>query len=194
MNEFLSRLLQAVIIAAVPVCVTYACKGFKALAVYISTKTDNETVKRYLADATEAISTAVTYTSQTYVDGLKKSDSFTEANQKEAMNKAIEKAKALLTTEVRAFLEKTYGDLNEYLRTRIEAEVRTQKQAEPLLLGEAITAEAKESPDVTVLAASTAAATAASVVQKSIEQTTAALEAATDKGSDPLAAGTSESI
>ena len=36
-------------------------------------------------------------------------------------------AKNLLTAEATAFLESAYGDLNEYLQSRIEAEVRNQK-------------------------------------------------------------------
>lgn len=74
-----------------------------------------------------------------------------------------------MTAEARAFLEKAYGDLNAYLVSRIEAEVRVRKQqATTVLLGEPLTAELKEAPDVTTVAATTAAATAAAVVQSAI--------------------------
>lgn len=173
MNEFLSTLLQAVIIAAVPICAGAIIKGVQVGARYLAAKSESETAKKYLEDVADAISTAVTYTSQTYVDALKNSGTFTKENQEAALQMAVDKASVLMTAEARAFLEKAYGDLNAYLISRIEAEVRVQKQqANTIMLGEPITAELKEAPDVTTVAAATAAATAAAVVQSAIPQTT----------------------
>lgn len=128
MNEFLSTLLQAVLVAAVPVIATFASKGLSALSRYFIVKMENETAKKYLTAAEEAAKKAVTYTSQTYVDALKKSDSFSKENQEEALTMAVEKAKSLLTAEAIVFLEKAYGDVTEFLKTNIEAEVREQKK------------------------------------------------------------------
>lgn len=41
---------------------------------------------------------------------------------------AVEKAKSLLTAEAIVFLEEAYGDVTEFLKTNIEAEVREQKK------------------------------------------------------------------
>ena len=90
-------------------------------------KPDMETAKEYLAAVADAAATAVTYTSQKYVDELKKSGQFTKENQREALGLAVAQAKNLLTAEATAFLESAYGDLTEYLQSRIEAEVRNQK-------------------------------------------------------------------
>lgn len=168
MSEFLSTLLQAVIIAAVPVCAGTIIKGIQAGAKYLASKAENETTKKYLEDVADAVSTAVTYTSQTYVDALKASNKFSKANQEEALQEAVEQAEKLLTAEARAFLENAYGDLNAYLISRIEAEVRRQKNEEPLAVGIAEVSEVRESPDVATVAATTAAATAAAVVQSAI--------------------------
>ena len=127
MNEFLSTLLQAVLIAAVPVISAFIGKGLTALSGYLSSKTENDTAKKYLTAAEEAARKAVTYTSQTYVDALKKSGSFSKENQEEALSRAVDKAKSLLTVEAIAFLEEAYGDVTEFLKTNIEAEVRSQK-------------------------------------------------------------------
>lgn len=171
MNEFLSTLLQAVIIAAVPICAGAAVKGIQAAVQYLASKLESEIAKKYLTDVADAISTAVTYTSQTYVDALKVSGKFTKENQEEALKMAVDKAATLMTAEARAFLEKAYGDLNAYLVSRVEAEVRVQKQqAGTIVLGEPFSAELKEAPDVTTVAATTAAATAAAVVQNAIPQ------------------------
>lgn len=138
MNEFLSALLQAVMIAAVPVIAAFAANGLKALAAYLATKADNEIIRKYLQEAADAISTAVTYVSQTYVDALKASDTFTKENQEEALQKAMEKAQAMLSAEAIEFLEEAYGDLRTYLETKIEQEVRNQKIIVPVGI-EAIT-------------------------------------------------------
>ena len=127
MNEVLATLLRAVIIAVVPVLVTFFCKAVRAAAQYLGDKSENENAQWYLAEVAEAITNAVTFTSQTYVDALKKSGQFTKENQREALGLAVAQAKNLLTAEATAFLESAYGDLTEYLQSRIEAEVRNQK-------------------------------------------------------------------
>ena len=127
MNEFLTTLLQAVLVAAVPVCAAFIGKGLKALASYLGQKSENDTAKKYLAAAADAVATAVTYTSQVYVDKLKETGQFTKENQKEALGIAVAQAKNLLTAEAITYLQTAYGDLNEYLKSRIEAEVRNQK-------------------------------------------------------------------
>lgn len=132
MNEFLSTLLQAVLIAAVPVISAFIGKGLTALSGYLSSKTENDTAKKYLTAAEEAAKKAVTYTSQTYVDALKKSNEFTEENQRAALQKSLDEAKKLLTSEAAAFLRRAYGDLDAYLTAHIEAEVRTQKLISPV--------------------------------------------------------------
>ncbi len=45
-----------------------------------------------------------------------------------AVSLAQAQAKNLLTVEAMDYLHKAYGDLNKYLTSRIEAEVRNQKQ------------------------------------------------------------------
>lgn len=127
MNEFLTTLLQAVLVAAVPVCAAFVGKGLKALADYLGQKSENDMAKKYLAAVADAVATAVTYTSQVYVDKLKETGQFTKENQQEALGIAVAQAKNLLTVEAMAFLESAYGNLNEYLQSRIEAEVRNQK-------------------------------------------------------------------
>ena len=82
MNEFLTTLLQAVLVAAVPVCAAFIGKGLKALATYLGQKSESETARKYLSAAADAVATAVTYTSQVYVDNLKEIGQFTKDNQK----------------------------------------------------------------------------------------------------------------
>lgn len=134
MQNFLSALLQAVLIAAVPVLSAFAAKGFVALANYLGVKMENATLAKYAQEISQAVSTAVTYVSQTYVDELKKSGTFTEENQKTAIEKAMEVAKQQLTQQALDFISSAYGDISQYLTSLLEAEVRNQKSA-PTLVG-----------------------------------------------------------
>lgn len=133
MNDFFSTLLQAVLVAAVPVIAAFASKGFVALAQYLGVKVENATFAKYADQIAKAVSTAVIYVAQTYVDELKKSGTFTEENQKIAMQKALEVAKKQLTQEALEFIEITYGDITEYLTSKLEAEVKIQKNAPAVL-------------------------------------------------------------
>lgn len=133
MNEIFSTLLQAVLVAAVPVIAAFASKGFVALAQYLGVKVENATFAKYADQIAKAVSTAVIYVAQTYVDELKKSGTFTEENQKIAMQKALEVAKKQLTQEALEFIEITYGDITEYLTSKLEAEVKIQKNTPAVL-------------------------------------------------------------
>lgn len=63
---------------------------------------------------------------------------------------------ALLSESAKSALAEIYSDLNAYLETKIEAEVRAQKQrSEIITLGEPVTAELSEAPDMTSVAAAT---------------------------------------
>ena len=138
MKEFILVLLQAVIIAAVPVITSYLCSFLKKKSNQVATKTNNELAASYIKEAADAVTTAVTFTSQTYVDNLKNSGTFSAENQKEAFNKAMSKAMEIMSAEAKNYLAKAYGDLTNYLATKIEAEVRDQKNT-TILTGELIT-------------------------------------------------------
>lgn len=173
MKEFLFELLQAVATAAVPVCVAFLVQFLRRKSAEAAARTDSLTTKELLAEVTEAVTTAVTYTSQTYVDALKKKGIFDTQAQTEALQKSKDKALSLLSESAKDVLASIYGDLNSYLETMIEAQVRVQKQDAPATLGVPLEAieSVRESPNVTSVAAATAAATAAAVVQSAIPQT-----------------------
>ena len=191
MKEFLATLLQAVLLAVVPICAAYAANGVRALARYASAKTDNALAQKYLEDAANAIATAVSRTNQTYVDTLKKSGTFTKENQQEALGMAIKEAVNLMTHETINFLKEAYGDMNDYLVSQIEAEVRKQKLAEPLMLGAPVEVvmEAQGSTDTEAVAAAAAAAASAAVAQVASTLHSEARPLSTDaQGENPPAA------
>lgn len=127
MKEALTALLQTIIVAAIPVLTAYIGKWLNAKAAQVANNIENDKAKAYAKETSDAVKTAVTYVSQTYVDALRKSDSFTAENQKEALNLALSEANRLLSVSATEFLTHAYGDVMAYLVAKIEQEVRTQK-------------------------------------------------------------------
>lgn len=127
MKEILTTLVQVVVIPAIPVLVTYLAKYLKAKAEQTTTKINNELVRTYLQEATDAVLQAVTYTAQTYVNTLKKQGKFDKEAQQTAFNTAKDIALKLLTDEAKQMIEDLYGDLMLWLETKIEQTVKEQK-------------------------------------------------------------------
>lgn len=167
MSEFLKDLCLAVVTAAVPTITVYAIIFIRKLGANAAAKTEDTKAQGYITEITEAVTDAVAATSQTYVDALKASGEFTVAAQKEAARKALAACIAHISPAAQAFIESAYGDLTEYLTTKIEAEVRNQKLT---TVGLPVTALESTVPDTTAVAASTAAATAATIAQTAVQQ------------------------
>jgi len=123
MNEFFATLLQAVLTAVVPVLAAFAARLLNTKAEEAREYKERSASYHYIEQVYEAVSGAVNYVSQTYVNTLKESDSFGVENQREALNKALKKAKSLLAADALHFAADTYGDVNDYLTTLIEAEI-----------------------------------------------------------------------
>lgn len=126
-NDYVGLLLQAVIIAAVPIFAAWLKDGAKQVFEILKEKAESDKTKAYFEQIGDAVKTAVSCTSQTYVDSLKKGGEFNKEEQKEALAKSLEAARSSLSPAIQSFILSVYGDLDEYLRRRIEAEVRTQK-------------------------------------------------------------------
>ena len=95
----------------------------KSAVKYINSKTENDTIKKYIEIAEDAVSTAVQSVGQTYVDSLKESGSFTEEAQQEAFNKARKTAIELMGETAKNVLTETYGDVNSWIDNKIESYV-----------------------------------------------------------------------
>ena len=127
MQEFLRDAFMAVITAAVPVLTAYIVVLIRRVGDNAAANAESVTVKTYITEVTEAIAAAVAATNQTYVDGLKNAGRFDLAAQAEAAQKALDACMASISPAAQSFIEEAYGGIREYLTTRIEAEVRKQK-------------------------------------------------------------------
>ena len=135
MQEFLKELFFAVITAAVPVLTAYIVVLIRKVGENAAANTESIQAKTYITEAAEAIAAAVAATNQTYVDALKNAGKFDAEAQKEAAQKALAACLTSISPAAQEFIERAYGDIREYLTTRIEAEVRKQKNEAPLTLG-----------------------------------------------------------
>ena len=124
MKEFFLEVLQTALIAIVPVIAGYIAVQVKAK---VASNIKNETERRYAEQIASAVSDAVLMTSQTYVDALKKSGAFNKEAQKEAAEKALNACISSISPAAKEFIKEMYGNVTEYLSTKIEAEVKVQK-------------------------------------------------------------------
>lgn len=129
MKEFIFDLIQAVATAAIPVLAGYIVLYLRKASKKISDEIDSEQLRGAVSEAADAVATAVSYTSQTYVDALKKDGIFDVEAQKKALQTSLDMTISLLSMTTISILGSVYGDYEKYLLGKIEAEVRTQKLA-----------------------------------------------------------------
>lgn len=125
--NILNQIFQIAVIPLIGVGALY-------LTVLISVKTkeakdkiDNDKAKEYLDMLNDTITNCVIATTQTYVEALKNKNAFDADAQKVALNKTYTAVMCILNKEAKKYLEKTLGDLEEYVLNKIEAEVATTK-------------------------------------------------------------------
>ena len=71
---------------------------------------------------------AVLYVNQTFTDALKQKGEFNEEAQKEAFNKAYEKAIELISQGSKDTINEIYGSFDEWLKLKIESSVNMAKK------------------------------------------------------------------
>ena len=93
----------------------------------IEEKIKDEKAKRMLEIAENVVSQAVATVSQAYVDGLKKDGIFDTDAQKEAFEMSKEKIYMLLTTDTLQAVKDNYGNVEEWIDTKIEETINKSK-------------------------------------------------------------------
>jgi hypothetical protein len=91
------------------------------------TKVKNETLQKYIELLNETVVDCVNATHQTYVEALKKENAFSEANQKEALQMTYENILVILSNDAKEYLQEAFGDLEVYIKNKIEAKVKESK-------------------------------------------------------------------
>lgn len=127
MKDIMLNILIYVGVVLFYVVSAYVVKFISAKLKEISNKTENQSAKTIIEEACSAIETAVAFTSQTFVDSLKKENAFDLDKQKAALNIAFEKSLDMMSVTAVEFLNDTYGCANDWILTKIEETVLKNK-------------------------------------------------------------------
>ena len=124
MNEIIINIISVVVTSIVLRLISIA--GAKLIQ-FINSKIKNNKAADLLTTATTIVINAVRSVFQTYVEALKKEGSFNKDAQIIALNKAKDIALTQMTDEVKDYLVTTYGSLDSWLDTNIEATINILK-------------------------------------------------------------------
>ena len=127
-NELLKTITQTVLIPLLIALVGYAVKWLNAKANDLKANTQNEYAQKYIDMLNDTITSAVIAVNQTYVDALKDQNAFTKEAQEEAFKRVYETVMLSLTEEADKYLSEIIGDLNAYITTKIEEQVKLNKK------------------------------------------------------------------
>ena len=124
MNEIIINIISVLVTSIVLPLISIA--GAKLIQ-FINSKIKNNKAADLLTTATTIVINAVRSVFQTYVEALKKEGSFNKDAQIIALNKAKDIALTQMTDEVKNYLVTTYGSLDSWLDTNIEATINILK-------------------------------------------------------------------
>lgn len=126
--ELVTQIFEVCIIPLLGILTTFFVKWVNAKIGQMTQNSDNALQKKYLGMLNETITNCVIATTQTYVESLKKQGSFDEEAQKKAFTMTYEAVLGLLTDDATKYLTEAVGDLNLYIKQKIEAEVKLNKE------------------------------------------------------------------
>lgn len=126
-NELISVIFQVCILPLLGVLTTFLVKWLQAKSQQLQANTQDETSKKYMSMLTNTITECVLATNQTYVEALKQQNKFDAEAQKIAFEKTSEAVMSILTEDAKEYLTNAVGDLELYIKQKIEAEVNLNK-------------------------------------------------------------------
>ena len=115
---------QEILVTLVGIVLTALASWLVAwLTTLINTKVKDAKTRAFLNSAIEVVSRTVKVTYQTFVSNIKGTNAWTEEAKNEALQRAIEAARAQLTEEVKDYISKSGTSIDEWLRQQIEAQI-----------------------------------------------------------------------
>ena len=124
MNQILLNILAAIVTCIVLPLISFI--GIK-FTQWLNTKIKNDKGKALMEKATQIVLDAVRCVFQTYVEALKKSGGFDQKAQIYAFNLAKDTSLKQLGDDAKEYISQNYGDLQEWLKTEIEASINKLK-------------------------------------------------------------------
>ena len=139
-QQLVNQLFEVVLIPLLGVLVAFFVKWVNAKSAEIAVSTDNTLMTKYLSMLTSTITDCVIATNQTYVDALKAEGKFDAEAQKKAFSLTCDAVLAILTDDAKEYLSESLGDLESYITSKIESQVKLQKTIQPVTTTTAIPA------------------------------------------------------
>lgn len=127
--NLIQNIFEACVVPLLTILTGFLIKFIRAKAEELKEKNDNDIFNKYICLLENTITSCVIATNQTYVDALKQKNAFDMAAQKEAFRQTYEAVMAILTTDAKVYLNQSLGDLESYVKNKIEAEVNINKCA-----------------------------------------------------------------
>lgn len=127
LQDSLNIILTAVVTGLAGAIAGVIIYGIKKLGAWLASKTNDKTIQNIINGATSTVEMVVQEVYQTYVEGLKKDGAFDKDSQLSALNMAKDKVLEMLSTDVKDYIVKTYGDLEKWVVSKIESTIYTQK-------------------------------------------------------------------
>ena len=127
--EILQQIFELCVIPLLGVLTTYLVKLIRKKNKELDEKVSNNISRKYIDMLADTITNCVVSTNQTYVDALKEANAFDKEAQKKAFELTYNKIMNVLTEDAKEYLTAIYGDLEIYITTKIESEVKFHKEA-----------------------------------------------------------------
>ena len=131
-QELVNQLFEVVLIPLLGVLVAFFVKWVNAKSSEIAVSTDNALLNKYLSMLTSTITDCVIATNQTYVDALKAEGKFDAEAQKKAFSLTCDAVLSILTDDAKEYLSESLVDLESYITSKIESQVKLQKTIHPV--------------------------------------------------------------
>ena len=127
--EILQQIFELCVIPLLGILTTYLVKLIRKKNKELDEKVSKEVSRKYIDMLADTITNCVVSTNQTYVDALKEANAFDKEAQKKAFELTYNKIMNVLTEDAKEYLTTIYGDLEIYITTKIESEVKLYKEA-----------------------------------------------------------------
>ena len=125
--QLVAQIFQICIIPLLGILTTFLVAWIKSKKDALKQQTDSELAKKYLDMLNNTITDCVIAMNQTYVNSLKQQGKFDSEAQKKAFTDVYNKVIAILGQDAIEYLNSAVGDLNEYISSKIEKEVNSNK-------------------------------------------------------------------
>ena len=127
MMTTLTKIFELIIIPLLSLLSIYLIICIDKKSKELQDRIDNETADKYIAMLADTITSCVIATKQTYVDSLKAQGKFDLEAQKIAFEMTYTNIMDILSNEAVTYLSTIYGDLEKYIKEKIETEVHFSK-------------------------------------------------------------------